>query len=1560
MPFSINAEDITYIPRSDREVMEDLSKGNLPLEIKELYKFVDTIPPVIKEKIEAILDGILSKNKLSGASYKVNIQVYVSNNENASTITSAKEPLLNFSTALLKNVQSEDELAGVIAHELGHIILHEADKSADHINKVEETAADNLGVQLLARAGYDPNAIIYFFKRTGESESHLISLDDIHNAESFDKSVTLITKMTDEHPAPANRIRAMETTITALSREGSIPPFKGTAIALPQTFYQAVDLIRYQIPLDAGLEKIGYQTRSILEQLSIVTTLLKSVYPATNKTLIERQKLLAQYIENLQVDFKDAEQIESFKCLCDVLMVQNSANEQKLMSFESEKLLVDALKKVWQQGGKDPRYLGRHEDLQRALERFVHASTEVEAEQSAAEIVQLGLKFDLVYAPCKLEQITSFKVPTEKEIRGSLVAQGKWIPPYAKHFSWYLKSKSQNIKHVGAAMRLYEDPWVMALLDDDPQYKPAISWIDWHPSTFDSSDLFDNSKSINDFSYFKLFKRDALGTITEEVQQIPGYSWKYLAKDATKDEIIASELIELENKKHYEEQIMQQIDWSLIKSDFSLFIIQYGKLLDHPYTLMPMKSPFADKFFEELTKALLSADEEYVELIKDFFERSQSNKHPLTVYRYQNLCPSNIYLVNDNRWPYGKVEKPNHRDMNNPLIKFILNQAVNLVIADSLKELYLRDTLGFMQTDTSKKLCELFAKPWNSILNRYPPEYDSIKSLNQAYDLQEVNNSWYNGIIFLLQVERLAYENQDSMSLQEYIMFDSLLKKISINYYLQQSSLSSFLADLKIKTLTRSLNSSDAMQLVKDYRLAVAYGLLVENPSLANLYLTRIKMLIKELDSESKRQCLLELFKPEIFEKNKFHDLLNKTYDGYIPDPDFRNWAIELYTDVLAQKLGADEANDKDYFAKTKAEVDTISQNTAGFTKLTIISSLAEKLNAQKDLAYYMRNLSKMNSLKDALSNRYMSVIAELLLNESTKSPILRWRMVDFLKNPLTADSPGPLKKLIINEYKYVLSQLYASDESKEVILLDTVLRDYHRNFRASPLELKTLYLEPLLFPINSTELEQIKIVDELIEEVFPGDATNSYNVQAALIIRAYLNAAGLNERRLLATAMFVANIREDETAELSVGSKLNLILSNMGPAGGKLLQAIHSHPQTPENIKKELEHSKTSFSKPSRWDLVELVDKSALLDESESNQNPVSTIGRIVGSGSFGLTVFNTLKDGTKVADTFLREHAAAKATREFAMMQKAAAEIVTTNKDLAPIVNMVEEARRSAVAETDMALAEVANELAVKAYHKQSIQVGYYKFEHQVAEFKGRGDNFKRISIAQGTHFNDLAKSAYKEAVAKAVLVTQLSARLSAINTDLDRHGGNIKVAGNIITHFDFGAMNLEPITQEDKIITGKVLAQAIYAVFRGEDFMQSLLNSMQQAQVSAETRVYLNGLNKDFLALGDYINTLESADLSSILAYCLTAASVDPQIKAAFNKELGNAIYVIDPYLKWKALTAGVKVVTDANPVQNSNSKVASVISSGAQSVFRFFASTSNAVQNDFHINSISPEK
>jgi hypothetical protein len=479
---------------------------------------------------------------------------------------------------------------------------------------------------------------------------------------------------------------------------------------------------------------------------------------------------------------------------------------------------------------------------------------------------------------------------------------------------------------------------------------------------------------------------------------------------------------------------------------------------------------------------------------------------------------------------------------------------------------------------------------------------------------------------------------------------------------------------------------------------------------------------------------------------------------------------------------------------------------------------------------------------------------------------------------------------------------------------------------------MRTVYLEPLLFPLKSTDGEQLGIIKKLIDDAFPitpntlfNQSLNNENQYARLIINEYLGVVELPERRLLATALFIATMQEEHSVKRTIGQKLNMVLSHMGPAGGKLLQAIHSHPQTPEDIKKDLASSKTLFDPPLRWELVEYIDKSGLLETSENNPHPVTNIGKLVGSGSFGLTVFNTLSDQTKVADTFLREHAAIKAERELNLMSDAATKIVTSKPELQPIINMVEEAKRSARDETNMKLAENANLIAVKSYNNTRVLVGEYDFTHGVTTLQKTGENFKRVTIADGEHFNDLPNSPYKTALAKAMVAMQITLRLAGSNTDLDRHGGNIKIKENTISHFDFGAMNVTPITKEDKVITGRILAKTLIAVLKGGEFSKALLTNIQNAQVSDASRIYLNGLNKDFLALGDYLHIIDKNELINFMAKCLIAKTVDHQIKDAFKEELGFFYsYLIMGLLQYKAEDADVEIFLDGDFTQLEQTK------------------------------------
>ena len=1514
------ADEIVYTPRPNKEVLNDLTEGNLPVEIKEQQQLIAVVPESIKQKIIAIIERILKANQIAGDRYQLNIQISSKEHENAAIITHAKQPLLIITKGLLSNVKSEDELAGIIAHELGHLILYKTVQDAEHHNKIEETAADNLGVKLVATAGYDPRAIIYFLQRAGNSEAHLVDSNGLQA--EVEKMFQI---MTDPHPADENRVRSMETTLSVLSRSGTIASFKGNLTKLPAEFYSSASQISYTTPLTSGMNNIAYADKSILEKICILTELLRSVYPVSNTTADKRLIELAGYIGDLEIDFSNREQIQAFISLTDVVLMQYPDNIVNINGDIKE--VREAMTKVWSKGDNNSNYLGRYQDLINAQNQFKQAKTEKEADDAAARIIDLSNRLNLSWYKAPYP----FLIPDEKNIEKDLSQYGICVPPYTKYLTWYKERKSENIRTVLLGMELAYDPLVVNILGkDESDLNPQVWLLQQKTGKWGNNTSRVRYVFKSEFTYLKRYKRTEDGSINGN-NQIPAYQWKFIEPKATNEEIVAHQIQEAESIKQYEKQIMKDIDWTLLRQDFPQFIERYALLLTQFYSLAPITYSFSEKFYEVLSAELIEiykqqdiepseANKAFVMQVLEFFS-SNKTPHSSISCRYIKVYPMHIQAFEENLyWPYKHTPRPALFKQTDPVIQFLLNPHRIPIIPEDLRIEFLIHTGGIYTPDPARTISEQFSVSIETILT-LRPDKSTDKTALQTNNIQYLREHYkeYSNLALLIEIERIAKAIKDTLTVKDFlellILYKDLRQEARFTKFATEG-LESFINSLKLPSIKNSTKITEIDLLMRDYRLAVAHDLLVEFTDISTTFYAQIKLTLENLSKEDKQKYLRELLEIKNVDlgNNRYHPTI---YQGYIPDPDFRGWAIEEYTDILATQLGQDNGS-QEYFKETKKVIDYIAENTNGRFQYIIQSGLANKINAQKALAYYMRDTVKQCSLKEILSNGSTAIFGEFLIDACNNDVVIRMRIINFLYNPLSVYGTGPLLEYrrgtrgsLQRIYNYYIWDWYKDKE----MMLENELRDFHQNFTSATLEVKTIYLETLLFPTNSSEEFQNLMIDAIVNMIFPIAQTNDdkdTNELAQLIIKSYLDTANLSERRLLTAALFVANTKETETQEISVGTKLNRVLTNMGPAGGKLLQAIHSHPQTPEVIKRDLASSKTQFSQPSRWDLVELVDKSGLLEATPSNSNPVSRIGKIVGSGSFGITVFNTLEDGALVADTFLRENAGVQAQREFGMMHKAAQNIVAQKPAMKPITYMIEEGKRSAVAEADMSFAQTANILAEQAYEQFNlIQVGRFQFTHQVTKFLARGEIFKRIEIAPGQHFNDLENSAYKTAIAKAMIVTQLTLRLAGINTDLDRHGGNIKVEGSVITHFDFGAMNLEEITTEDKISTGRVLAQAIYAVARnGENFSDALITSIQNATVSEASRNYLNGLNKDFLALGDYINTLNAEELPALLAYCLTAKTVDAQIKATFKEELGFFAELFELNLQWKAKSAGVR--------------------------------------------------
>ncbi len=1468
--------DFIYMPREDDIVLEELKNNQLPRELKEQLQLIEPYSPLIEEKIVLILEKIIKKNQLD-----ISIpQICISGdkNINASMISCRQTPILTLTKGLLQNIQSEDELAGILAHELAHLVIHKHHPEIKRQSKIEETTADNLAVNYLYQAGYDPKGLIYFFENGGVEGGNLITIDDIQKAGSLDESGQLLQSLIDPHPSDLARIRSMTTCITALEREGKISHIPPTTL-LDLSFKNEIKTLFYESPIEAGLRKVNYNAQSTLEKLTTLTYLLNIIYPPENTTSAERLPEITAYIQQLSVNFNNEEESEAFKKLTDVVMGYKLFNSKRVPVFPKNTSIGNsisgnignAFKKIWEHGGKDPNYLARNEDLNKAAEAFFKANTKEQAEEAAQQIVALCEKISPSYRD---RNFKGFYVPSIKAIENNIASQGSWVPPYSQHVLWCAEPNSEQIRKILLGMNLGQDPWAASILGeakegDEYRYGFYIA---------KEEDIF-----WENYKLFTLFSRENNGTATRAFTQVPAYPWKFFNAQTSFNALKIYHQQETEHKQKYEEEIIRNTDWSQVQKNFPQFILQYGNLLNHYKTITPVSAPFAKKFFEELIAFLPQADENYKAQLKDFFRHYRDDATPYneaTILRHYELYPEN------NNWIYEAIPEPSYWAINNPFIQFLLNPLSSTIITDYSKISCLKNSEGFLAPNPNKKLQDIFPISIKSVLLCYPQQIKTIADLDQARQIEPA----YHPLTLALEAERLAYEYENSLSMEEFVTLNTLQNALEDEKE-YVSNINEFFIQLKYKTVQRHFNTSDCAELIKHYRYAVAHHLIQGESSLYTTAYSKIKTQLPKLPIQEQLELLSALLKPETItprDKSSYFDW-DKKYDGYIPDPEFRNWLIDQLTTLWSNQLGLDNGTSS-YLDKVKPVIKDIEKNTSGLTQLNILSSLATKINAQKEVAYLFRDTYNTKSTTEILSKVYEGIVIELLVNESSKDAVLRQHLLNFLAQPLTDSSPNPLSDYLQTKYDYQLKHTH-----KKVI--HEQLRDFYKNFKASSLPLQTVYLEPLLFPLNSTEQEQLALIKKLIDDSFPQKSAAKrskneiiQNTYAQQIMQAYLDAAELPERRLLTTALFISTMKEHDSAEITIGQKLNKILSHMGPAGGKLLQAIHSHPQTPNDLKKDIASSKTLFDPPLRWELVEYVDKNGLLDIKEDNPNPVTYIGSLVGSGSFGLTVFNTLQDNTQVADTFLRERAAIKAERELNMMHHAATNLVKSTPELKPIINIVEEAKRSAQSETDMKIAEKANLHAEHSYHHVKVLVGSYQFTHEVTTLQKIGDNFKRANIASGEHFNDLENSPYKSALAKAMVVTQLTLRLAGFPTDLDRHGGNVKIKDNQIAHFDFGAMNIEPITQEDKLITGKILAKTLFAVQGGEDFSEAFLNSIHTAQVSPKVRTYLNGLNKDFLALGDYLQFIDKKELESLIASCLIAKTVDPQITAVIKKELG----------------------------------------------------------------------
>jgi predicted Zn-dependent protease len=219
---------------------QDAQLGNeAAAEVRKKYKLVEN--KNLQDYVKRIGDRLAATPEAKDSGFPFNFTMVVDPSVNAFALPGGS---MFIQTGLFSALDNEAQLAGVMAHEMAHVILrhgtHEATKAKGigmvaslataavgdkttmaqildgainlganswmlHFSRDAESEADALGAQLMAQSGWDPQNLASFFLK-------------LNGAEAGSNTARMLQQFTSDHPNPVNRELAIQAESKALPR----------------------------------------------------------------------------------------------------------------------------------------------------------------------------------------------------------------------------------------------------------------------------------------------------------------------------------------------------------------------------------------------------------------------------------------------------------------------------------------------------------------------------------------------------------------------------------------------------------------------------------------------------------------------------------------------------------------------------------------------------------------------------------------------------------------------------------------------------------------------------------------------------------------------------------------------------------------------------------------------------------------------------------------------------------------------------------------------------------------------------------------------------------------------------------------------------------------------------------------------------------------------------------------------------------------------------------------------------------------------------------------------
>ena len=626
------------------------------------------------------------------------------------------------------------------------------------------------------------------------------------------------------------------------------------------------------------------------------------------------------------------------------------------------------------------------------------------------------------------------------------------------------------------------------------------------------------------------------------------------------------------------------------------------------------------------------------------------------------------------------------------------------------------------------------------------------------------------------------------------------------------------------------------------------------------------------------------------------HLLFTKDTHFSIPISDFsvRNHAVAQWVACIFQQYGLDDGSDE-YFNALVAIIDKLFTHVAGRDLNYILEKLTDRILAQQRVSDYIGMQMEPEKYLQIKQNNPAQKYSQALTALSQISILLskdrqdQLALLNFVSKPITKDSTHTFALHVIAKGKTskIAKYLGFNATIESVEFAEKISRITYHMFWERPLEERAVVINYLLIPSDQmatkeqAEAAYREAFAYVAKSLFPrADDPASDDNFAVAFLGSYLAAADEYVRGFFLAGMLVASNQSHGGAPISTGKKLAMLCEHLGPAYVKLAQAIHSHPKTPESIRRDLDHVKGRARPLSRWHLWRMIEEAL----PKNDRSLIAYLGPLLGSASYNLAIKVRLQNGRHVVLSLLRENAEKDAKNGFEHLHKAILGCKHPRLDSlrSTAAALVHEAE--ILSEAEMNYEKSRQQFAIaQTIYQQQITIDEFSINIKPTNLIKGGYGYRYIDLMHGTEFNDLPditaqQTRARNIIARAILQVELRNILRGGMFDCDRHGNQLRVQVDFenkniqIGLYDFGEMALAPPTKADlTMLAGVVKALPSLASKKSsmsQAFDALLSDHIERWNKKGYQTSYLMRLRKGLLALQDFQKHLSPQEFMDVL--------------------------------------------------------------------------------------------